>query len=450
MGNPGTVSVMKSSISVKALIIGVLILILLIPAALVQGLIHEREDRRDEAVRNIAAKWGQAQTITGPIISVPYKVTYKENKGGEPQYSLAYLHFLPDTLNLEGSLAPEIRYRGIYEAVLYGADLSLSGHFSHPRSRRVDVPAGDILWEQAVVQLGVSDMVGIRDTIETDLSTHGKPAMNPGVPTTDLMDAGVSAPLPLDGPERGDIPFSFHLRINGNERLEVTPVGKITQVKLAAPWPSPGFSGAYLPQERTITDKDFTATWRTLHLNRNYPQEWAGGKYRVSGSAFGVKLHRTVDIYQKSERTAKYAALFITFAFTAFFVSEIMNRRRVHPIQYLLVGFAVVLFYTLLIALSEQISFGLSYLIAATAVIGMITGYARAILGSLRMAGMVGSLLFLLYGFLFVVLQLEDYALLMGSIGLFVVLAGVMYLTRHIDWYRVNLDEEGSGNGPRP
>jgi inner membrane protein len=196
-----------------------------------------------------------------------------------------------------------------------------------------------------------------------------------------------------------------------------------------------------LPVERTVTEQGFTAKWKVLHLNRNYPQYWKGRGHDLSQSTFGVRLFRPVDIYQKSMRTAKYALMFIVFTFMAFFISEVMNRLRVHPVQYLLIGLAMIVFYTLLLSISE-------HLISAGAVIGLFSGYAKAILKNRAVTVMVSGVLAILYAYLYILLQLEDYALLMGSVGLFGVLSAVMYLTRKIDWYAIQPEALNSSRVP--
>ena len=269
--------------------------------------------------------------------------------------------------------------------------------------------------------------------------------MEPGVETAEVIQSGVSAAIRLDSTRRPR-PFKLVLNLNGSSRINFAPVGKVTSVKADSTWRDPSFGGAFLPTERTISEKGFSARWKVLHLNRNYPQYWKGGGCDLSPSLFGVTLFSPVDIYQKSMRTAKYALMFIVFTFLAFFFSEIMNRLRVHPVQYLLIGLAVILFYTLLLSISEHIRFGMAYLFSATAIIGLITGYAAAILKNRPITLMVGGILTILYAYLYILLQMEDYALLMGSIGLFAVLSGVMYLTRKVDWYAIQPERLKTAN----
>jgi len=428
-----SVEAIRQSVTIKMLIVGFLILILLIPAAMVQSLIYERKNRSDTAASEISEKWGQAQTVIGPVLNIPYR-KYYTLKDGTRRFTTEVAHFLPKTLNVEGELKPQIRYRGIYKAVLYNAIMQLNGSFERPDFAALDINEQDVQWDRAVFALGISDMTGIKEAITPEFG-QVRVSMNPGVENQDVLSSGVSVRLPNGISRRASIPFSLKLDLNGSTRIRFAPVGEVTTVKLKSNWKSPSFDGSFLPVERKIDKDGFSAKWKVLHLNRNYPQEWIGKRSNVDESTFGVKLFVAADVYQQATRTAKYAVLFIVLTFTTFFFSEIIDRRRLHPIQYLLIGFAVVIFYSLLIALSEHIRFGLAYLVGSVAVIGLITAYARTTLQNNRLTLLIGGVLTILYGYLYMILQMEDYALLMGSIGLFVTLAIIMYTTRRIDWY---------------
>lgn len=420
------------SLTLKLVVIGILIVVLLIPVSMVQSLIRDREWRQDRVVGEINGKWGGDQILAGPILTVPYTLTILNEKE-KPVDVTRYLHLLPDTLSVTGSVSPQVRYRGIYQAVLYSTQLSINGRFPHPATDDARLASAQFHWERAFMAIGISDMRGIRDGI--DGTFGGRPlVVAPGVGTADVLASGVSAPVVLNDAAQG-YDFEFRLNLNGSQALQFVPVGRESRVALRSDWPDPSFSGAFLPVARDVSADGFTARWNVLHLNRNYPQSWTGGGYRIDESAFGVNLFTPVDVYQKTMRTAKYALMFIVFVFMAFFLCEAMSRQRVHPLQYLLIGLAITIFYALLLSISEHATFGAAYLTAAAAVVGLISAYARAVLKRTVMAAMVGGTLTVLYGFLYILLQLNDYALLMGSVGLFFVLALVMYLTRRIDWY---------------
>ncbi|HNR95041.1 MAG TPA: cell envelope integrity protein CreD [Kiritimatiellia bacterium] len=423
---------LKDSVTVKIIIIGFLVLGLLIPAAMVRSLIREREHRRAAVVREISSKWGATQHITGPVLTVPYIEEVRAEKG-KPVEVVHHLHILPDMLNISGQVLPEVRYRGIYEAVLYNAQMSLTGEFRRPDLQALDIKPRSVQWQKAFISMGISDLKGVRAAVTMNAGGQDF-VMNPGIEAPNLMNAGVGARLSID-PEAETIPFSAALNLNGSTLLSFSPVGRETSVSLSSPWPDPSFTGDFLPANRYIKSDGFTAAWHVLSLNRNYPQTWKDKKYDITSSSFGVTLVIPADAYQKAERTVKYAALFIVLTFLTLFFSEVMNRIRIHPLQYLLVGLALIIFYSLLISIAEHLGFAKGYLIASAASIGLITGYARSVLQKNSLALMVGSLLALLYVYLYVLLQLGDYALLFGSIGLFLILAAVMFLTRRINWY---------------
>ena len=421
-----------NTVTFKLITICALILVLLVPTSMVTSLIHERKGRKQGVIDEINYKWGKAQKITGPVISVPYR-HHIESKDGKVKTVTKYLHILPDTVDIKSQINPEVRYRGIYEAILYNTTLSIDGLFPRAPLEDLRIPAENIEWSGAFISLGITDMRGIKDRIDATFDGT-RLSMEPGVETPDVIKSGVSADIRLDDTRKA-YPFHIAVNLNGSRQIHFAPVGKVTTVTARSEWKDPSFGGAFLPVERKVDEQGFSAKWKVLHLNRNYPQHWKGGGHDLSQSTFGVKLFSPVDIYQKSMRTAKYALLFIVFTFLAFLISEVMNRLRVHPVQYLLIGLAIIIFYTLLLSISEQINFGVAYLISAGAVISLITGYAKAILKNRMVTLMVGGILVILYSYLYFLLQLEDYALLMGSIGLFVVLSVIMYLTRKIDWY---------------
>lgn len=420
------------SATFKLFTISVLILILLIPAGMVKSLIQERDYRHQSVIDEISEKWGGPQIITGPVLTVPY-LKHVKDKEGKTTTWIRHLHLLPDAVNIHSQITPHVRYRGIYKAILYNTTLSIEGKFPRIPLDDLSIAPENIQWKSAVISLGITDMRGITDRIKASFA--GAPlSMEPGLETAEVIQSGVNANIVMDS-RASAYPFQFSLNLNGSRELQFTPVGKETIVTVQSEWQDPSFGGAFLPAERSISEKGFSAKWKILHLNRNYPQHWNGEAHDLSGSTFGVSLFNPVDVYQKSTRTAKYALMFIVFTFLAFFISEIMNRLRVHPVQYLLIGLGIIVFYTLLLSISEHAGFGLAYLVSASCVIGMITGYTKAILKHRTVTAMVGGILTVLYAYLYIVLQLEDYALLMGSIGLFLVLAAVMFFTRKIDWY---------------
>ncbi|MDY6990955.1 MAG: cell envelope integrity protein CreD [Thermodesulfobacteriota bacterium] len=436
-----TANYIKRSVTLKIVSVGILILLLLIPAAMIQNLIRERQSRRDSVVKEISQKWGYSQIITGPFITIPFKTFFKDSDG-KTQFNLNYLHILPETLDITGEMKPEVRYRSLFEAVLYNIKLKFSGNFKLPLASQLNMDSNSILWDKAYLSLGLTDLRGIQDKIVISFNKSAYDA-NPGLKTTDLAAAGVSTLIKPLMPNEANS-FSFDLNLNGSEQVSLIPVGESNTVKINSSWPSPSFNGAFLPATREVKKDGFSASWKILHLNRNYPQFWEGAQYKVTQSAFGVKLILTTDIYQKSMRLAKYSIMFLVFTFAAFFFSEIINKQKIHPIQYILIGIAILIFYTLVLSLSEHMHFNYAYILSAASVTLIISGYAKAIIPHSRFALTILGILAILYGYLFIVLQLEDYALMLGSIGLLIIVTIVMYVTRKINWYEIETAQRGN------
>lgn len=428
---------LRTSTMLKIIVIGFLVLVLLIPTSMLQSLIYERESTRNEAIKEVSNKWGSEQTVGGPILTVPYTAEFKDEKG-KVEYLIRYAHFFPETLQINGKVLPEKRNRGIFVVMLYNTQLKISGSFKKPVVDGLGLSPAVMQWDKAFLSLGITDMKGIKDTIGLQVNEKTL-VVNPGIPTSDIMESGVSAPIDLTTDRYS---FDCTLNLNGSTQLSFLPFGKETTIRLQSPWASPSFTGAFLPDQRDITKDGFQASWKVLQYNRNYPQQGLGS-FLVRGnengmqqSAFGVKLLLPVDEYQKTMRSAKYAVMFIVITFAAFFFVEILDRRRIHPIQYLLVGFAICLFYLLLLSISEHTSFDWAYLSGGITILALITSYVRYIFKNIRLTALFSAILALLYGFFYSLLQLEDYSLLLGSFGLLLILSVIMYLTRHIDWYR--------------
>ena len=421
------------SVGLKLLVMGFLLLVLLIPAGMIESTIRERDSTRQTAVREISSKWGDSQSVGGPWIVIPYSVYFLDAKG-QTRSTTHHAYFLPDELAVNGDINTQVRYRGIYEAVLYSTPLKISGRFAAPDFSVWNIPAANVHWQEAMLAFGVTDMRGIRAGIKLLWDGQEKP-VNPGIPTGQLLPSGFSARIPLS-PGAAHT-FSLDTQLNGSGSLEFLPFGRKTTVQLHSPWASPSFSGAFLPNERAVTPKGFSAQWQVLHLNRNYPQAWTEDlKPDLGGSGFGVELLVPADQYQKTTRSLKYAILFIVLTFGALFFIELKRGQAVHVLQYLLIGLALVFFYSLLLSLAEHIGFNAAYAVSSIAIVGMITLYAKGIFHAPRIAALVAGLMAALYLYLFSILQLEDYALLIGNLGLFIALGSAMYVSRKTDWYQ--------------
>ncbi len=424
----------SNKLLIKGLLIGFFVLIMLIPFAYIMSLINERKARQQEVTEEISSKWATSQNIVGPVIKVPYSL--QPFKPGV-ETLVRYAYFLPEQLSVNGNVLPEHRHRSLYDVTLYRSSLSLSGSFDPSVVSRLGIPAENILWNDCVLLLGMNDTRGLEEDVQLQWNGITRP-FTAGLPGNGVVKEGVSINVPFDPQKK--MTFNIGIKLKGSGSLFFTPVGKTTDVAISSPWKSPAFDGQYLPvRQATINDKGFNAQWKVLQVSRNYPQAWRDSdRYEIEKSAFGVKFLQTVDSYAKTERSAKYAILIIALTFAVFFFIEILQKRQIHPLQYVLVGIALCIFYTLLLSISEYTGFNWAYLIAACATIALIGSYVRSIFQKLSIAAGFTTALTALYAYIFILIQLEDYALLFGSIGLFVILAVIMYYSRKVDWYGTN------------
>jgi inner membrane protein len=417
--------------------IGIIVLLLLIPASMLQSLVYERSSLQNSAISEISQNWGNSQTLTGPVLTIPYTVVIKKDSN-QVYREKKYAHFLPSNLLITGDLTPIVRKRGIYKATLYEAAIKMTGQFNMQSLNVEQLGAEKILYDKAFLQIGIPDMRGITKKVNVLWDDIDKNT-EPGLPVYDIVNSGIHVPVNLEESlSKATIPFTLSLNLNGSDSILFTPVGKETSVKLSSPWSSPSFCGAFLPEKHVINENGFTAEWNILHFNRNYPQSWTGSSYDMTSSTFGVRMITPVQHYQMVTRSVKYAALIIFLTFIVFFMVEITKKYRVHPFQYLLIGAALVLFYALLLSISEHVTFWIAYLIAAGAITILLSFYTYSIVQKKAAMLVFTSLFVTLYGFLYIILQSEDYALLLGSTGLFILLGTIMFLTRKIDWYKIN------------
>jgi inner membrane protein len=436
---------LKTNLYFKIITIIVITLLLLIPAHMIENLITERENTQGEAIHEVSSKWGEEQTISGPFISIPFIKFIKEFSTKDSTEKIIqikdYIHILPQELNLSGVINPEKRYRGIYEIVVYNSIIELSGTFNKIDLSTLDVQPKNILWDKAEFVIGINDLRGIEEQVDLSWNKQNF-SFNPGVSSNDVVYSGINARININPDDSSIYNFSLSLNLKGSQLLYFTPVGKVTDINITSAWTNPSFNGAFLPDKRDVTENGFKANWNVLHLNRNYPQMWISNKHTIQNSSFGIDLLLPVDNYQKSYRSIKYAILFIGFTFLVFFFIEVLNKIFIHPIQYILVGVALIVFYTLLLSISEHLKYNFAFIVSALSTLLLIAGYVKAILKSGKLTLLLSGILTILYAFIFVIIQLQDYALLIGSIGIFIILGLVMYFSRKIDWYNLNLNDK--------
>jgi len=422
-----------NSYSVKMIIVSFLAILLLIPTFLIQSIISERILLSDQVKTDLYNQWGGKQVVAGLVLNVPFSyLEQKENSQGLIERH-GIVHCLPETLKTTGILNPEIRYRGIYKVVVYESQIKMEGTFVQPDFSQLDIPDARFKWDAAYFTMGVSDMRGIKNMPELVLNNQ-KYKVEPGVADDDLFRSGLTIKTGLTDLKQ-PLSFSIDLILNGSADLSVEALGKLSDVSMKSNWANPAFTGGFLPTKREVNKDGFSAEWLVTHLNRNFPQQWVDHKYNTHDASLGVELLIPIDHYQKAMRSVKYAILFIALNFIIFIFIEIQSKTRIHPFQYTLVAFALLIFYVLLTSISEQIGFNAAFLISALAVTSLISWYSHSILQNRKLVGWVTLLQTGLYIFLFVILQLQDFALLVGSIGLFIILAIIMRASQKIKWY---------------
>lgn len=439
----------KHTVTIKMAWIGFLVLILLIPLAMIRGVLHERMDRRNSVISEITSSWGTNQVVVGPVLVLPYRyriktwtdqtVNGKQERIEVEETHVANAFFLPAELAVDGTVSPEMLHRGIYDAVVYKGHLTLSGRFQPPALDELGIPAGDVMWENARVSVAVSDLRGTGNMLSIMMEDR-KCEFVPGCLLYGYS-SGINAHVPDVTSETGDLDFTMELDLKGSRGLSFAPLGRQNQVHLASEWPDPSFRGAFLPAERQVTTGGFDAVWEVTWYGRHFPQQStdrssdrAFNDKVVEPSLFGVDFLDPVDAYRMVERAIKYGILFIALIFTAFFLFENVSTLRIHTVQYTLVGAAMCLFYLAVLSLSEFIEFGYAYWIGVAVSTVLIILYSTKILKAGSRVAILGAALAGIYSYLYVVLQLQDYSLLLGTAGLFIVLGIVMYTTRNIDW----------------
>jgi inner membrane protein len=422
----------------RIIVLGLLIALVLIPLYMVHDMVMERYDRSLAVADEVASQWGGQQLIAGPVVSVPYLVHVQETNNGIKTETTVrrYANFLPDTLAITATARTEKRYKSIYELLVYAADIHLTGKFPAPDFAALHIAPADVLWEQATIALGISDMSGINQlTLKLDGKTLSPV---PGMLRDQVFTSGAHASL-QSASNLSAHDFAINIQLNGSGQLQFLPMGNDTTIELKADWPHPGFTGNFLPADHIIDASGFTAHWKVSALARSYPQIWSTDQLdfkAVNDGKLGVELTLPGDAYQQIDRIVKYGILVIGLTFTTIFVVGLLKSSRTHFVQYLLVGAALCLFYLLALSLAEQIRFLYAYAIASAVDIGMIALYLGRTVS--RFVGfLVGTVLSAIYAYMYMLLQMEDYVLLSGTIGLFVALGLVMYATRNVDWFSV-------------
>jgi len=440
---------LKNSITARMFVISFLTLILLIPLFMVQELINERSQRQKSVVSEINDKWGEEVIIFGPILKLPYRtfrekhITNSKNElTTESIEEIKHFYFFPQQLKINSRIDPEIKKRGIYQTAVYKSKTSLSGSFSAPDLQNEDISEENILWNKARIIFNTSNLKGVNDQMNIKIGNFSynfkskyqeQNRRSPNKKPLYLMESEIIKESDFTGKKSVD--FNMEISVNGSSEISFVPIGKTTEAEITSNWKTSSFKGSFLPyNEDKITEEGFDARWKILDINRPFPQTFNNELPELTKYAFGVNFMIPVDEYQKSERATKYGFLVIGLTFLIFFLIQTLSKIPIHPFQYLMIGLGLVMFYTLLISISEHSSFLKAYLIAGILVILMISLYSKSILKGWKFPVFIGLSLIGLYCFIYVIIQLESYALLVGSVGLFLILAGIMYVSRKIEW----------------
>ena len=441
----------------KILLLILLVLLLLIPLAMIRGLINERSRTAASAEAGIMEAWGSELVAAGPVIAVPgirtEEIRTRTERDGDKIDIVTKpftLIITPRELVIGADFKTEVRKRGIFSVPLFYGDLSLSGNFNPAQALSSVLPNEEVFLNQAELIIVLSSQKGIRRIEKAEWNGRSlffQPG-NQGFNIASRVDSisarytnkfsgsGIYAALPEFS--NNETEFEISIAIQGGQLVRFLPMGQDTGAVVSADWASPSFQGSFLPGSSSISNDGFEAAWNISYLSRDIPLHWkieADGGRDFSDSLFGVNFFRAVDTYSLNTRAVKYAILFLIVPFLTLFLLEVFTKKKIHPVPYLLSGIANVIFYLLVLSLSEQMTFYLAYLIAALAVIILLTLYSRALLPSWKKSWYMGLVVTISYVLLYAVLNAESYAMLIGSIGAFTVVALVMYLTRKLNWY---------------
>jgi inner membrane protein len=434
------------SATARVIMVGLLTLFLLIPLHYVNNIIYERSMLQEEVTRDITEKWGGSVYVCGPVLKVPYKIineteiTDKATKKTSIQRSAAvdFLYIFPEELNVNASVKTTEKHRSNYEAAVFNAAMNLKGYYPLPDLKKHNITPENVFWDKATIVINTNTLKSIKGAVNITFNGNQyafeAEAKDNDNDTTNALQ---TQPINLQGNLSGNMPFDMNITYDGSQQLGIVPIGKNTTATIAGNWHTPKFGGNFLPEDSTVTDKGFKARWTVSALNRQFAQQYITALPDLDKFAFDVDFLILVDEYKQNERASKYGFLVIGLTFLIFFLIQSISKISIHIFQYAMIGIALTMFYTLLISITEHSSFLLAYIVAGISVIAMIGLYSVSILKNRKFPIFIAGSLTALYTFIYVIIQLENYALLAGSIGLFAILGAVMYFSRKINWNTV-------------
>lgn len=462
----------SNSTVLKLFVIFFLSLILLIPLSLISDLIEERKNREQEVSGGIALNWGKEQVISSPVLAIPYRETIplsaEKAEKSNLREELKWIFVLPKTSNITTDITPQHLSRGIYNAVVYNSNITLDGSFDKISLEKLEIPNEQIDWKGSKLIFGIKDFKGLgkRPSLNWD---GNELTFDPDFNNLKLFTQNLVCPVPLD-PQKTDNRFKIKLNLKGSKSLNFLPLGDQTNIQAKGNWANPSFTGAFLPGKRNTETSNFSASWEIPSFSRKLPQQWTGDARSIfqfdnnlengnegneqkpaqavsttiasannlldNADMITINFLPDINNYQKTTRVAKYGILVIILTFTSLLFTEVIKKKRIHIIQYILIGAAMVLFYTLLLALSEHIGFNLAYLTASVATVMLIGSFIKSITKDQKSALLLSSILALFYLFIYILMQLRDYSLIAGTIGIFIILAILMRVSTKINWYQ--------------
>jgi len=435
---------LKNSVGLKVFSILVMIILLMIPNSLIQELINERSARKSAVEDEVASLYGMEQIIYPAFIKIPY-VRTQMNAENNPYTTNGHIGISANNSSFNVSITTGIRQRSIFEVVIYDTKIANNSTFNWHSFKPNEWSEYEFDFDKAFLVYGIQDANGIADSVEvvangSPLEVEGNANINTGNfhwLKTENFSVNVDEPLIVKS----------NWIVKGTKGLYVEPMGNLVEVEMQSPWPDPSFTGKKLPAQRNVSAEGFSAKWKVNKFSHIHPQVWLNDATAIlPTSYFGVNLLQPINEYGKNFRTSKYALLIISLTFGIFFFFEILLKKSIHPIQYTLVGFALTVFYLLLLSISEHLGFNFAYLISSVATVLLIVVYIHFILKRIGASALLLALLCALFSYVFIILQMQDFALLAGAIALFVVLATVMLLSRNVDWYTIgksnSLDDE--------
>ncbi|WP_448699903.1 cell envelope integrity protein CreD [Mucilaginibacter sp. AW1-3] len=421
-------------------IITAIVLVLLIPSSWIQSLIDERAATQQAVTQTVSDQWSGSQLIQGPVLVIPYKKQLTEvndKKQNVTREVTEYAYVLPEDLGIKATVKTELFHRGIIDVTGYTSKIAVQGSFNQAAITKLGVDPSQVVYDKVRMVFSLSDLKGLINNPTVKINDQNY-APEPIYGNNSPYEKGLQVTFAM--PKGDNLNFSYNLDLKGSNELNFFHIGKTTDVEVSSDWKSPGFDGKYLPNSRNISANGFTAKWHMLYYNRPFPQQWLNddslltGKKAKDEAVFGVRLQLPIDQYRETTRTAKYAILIILLTFVSLFLTELIRKQRIHVFNYILIGAAMIVYYTLLLSFSEHMGFSIAYLIASASTIALISWFTASLLNNKNMAVLFGSILGTFYGFIYVLVQLEELSLLVGSIALFIIVAVLMYFSRKINW----------------